>query len=104
MQPAAQFRLLSNRSPEKSGLQQLKKANPCPRFTPFEFWLQTNIQNDFATNPHQIAEVIANCAVYIKIMISQIIENPTTNIGQASRASPCGLARLPNIYLWEWYQ
>ena len=74
MQPIVHFKSLSNRSPEKCGLRQLKGANPCPRFTPFELWLQTNIQNNFATNPHQIAEVIGNCAVYIKIMISQIIK------------------------------
>ena len=58
MQPAAQFRLLSNRSPEKYGLQQLKRANAGSRFTPWGLWLQTNIQNDFGRNIGRIMTLI----------------------------------------------
>ena len=63
MQPIFHFQSMKIQSPGNYGLQQLKRANPCHRFTPSDLWLQTNIQNDFDTNSHQIAAMIGNCAI-----------------------------------------
>ena len=32
------------------------------------------------------------------------LKSPSSRVGEAPRATPCGLARLPNIYLSERYQ
>ena len=54
MQPISFFRLLSNRSPEKYGFQQIKRANPRAGIHPSEFGYHPDIQNGFLDNFGQI--------------------------------------------------
>jgi len=54
MLPAAFLRLLSNRSPEKHGIQQIKKANPHAELHTSGFEYQPDIQNGFLENFGQI--------------------------------------------------